>query len=177
MKKLVLSVALVATGLFASAQEGDATAKGKILVNVNVASDAVGNTSFALRNTDGYTEWSIGAEGGYFVADNLAVIGGLGVAGVSGDDVDSETAFRYKLGARYYVSNVIPVQVDLTGDTKGGEDVDGTTNALFVGLQAGYAWYVADNVSVEPALRYNITTDEDKAKSSFQALVGFNLHF
>ena len=170
MKKLVLSVALVATGLFASAQEGDATAKGKILVNVNVASDTTGNTGFALRNSDGYTDWSIGAEGGYFVADNLAVIGGLGLSGESGDNVDSETAFNYKVGARYYVSNVIPVQADLTGTTEG----DG---AMWVGLQAGYAWYVADNVSVEPALRYNITTDEDKAESSFQGLIGFNLHF
>ena len=176
MKKLVLSVALVATGLFASAQEGDATAKGKILVNVNMGTATTGNTGFAYEKSDADgadASWSLGAEGGYFVMDNLAVIGGLGV----GKDGDADTSFKYKVGAKYYISNVIPVQVDLTGDTKGGADVDGATNALFVGLQAGYAWYVADNVSIEPALRYNITTDDNKAPSLFQGVIGFNLHF
>ena len=70
--------------------------------------------------------------------------------------------------------DVIPVQADLTGDTKAAT---GGENALWVGLQAGYAWYVADNVSIEPAVRYNITTDDKKAESAFQGVIGFNLHF
>ena len=98
--------------------------------------------------------------------DDLALKVGLGY---SDDSVDN--AFNYKLGAKFYIASQFPVGIDFTGTSSDGYD------ASWVGLQAGYAWFVSDTVSIEPALRYNVTLDENKADSAFQALIGFALHF
>ncbi|RKF03936.1 hypothetical protein C8N26_1567 [Tenacibaculum lutimaris] len=167
MKKLLLVIAMVAAGFTANAQEANGqTAKGKWLIEANTGSWTTGNTSFSLRSIDGNTAWSIGAEGGYFVADDLAVKVGLGFAD---DGFDSE--FVYKVGAKYYIASQFPVGVDFTGVSPDGGD-----SVNFIGLQGGYAWFLGDNVSVEPALRYNVAL-KDGQEGAFQALIGFALHF
>ena len=172
MKKIILmTVAFLGFG-FANAQDkkesdnGGQTSKGKWLIEANTGSWATGNTSFSLLSVDGNTAWSIGLEGGYFIMDDLALKVGLGY---SDDSVDN--AFNYKLGAKFYIASQFPVGIDFTGTSSDGYD------ASWVGLQAGYAWFVSDTVSIEPALRYNVTLDENKADSAFQALIGFALHF
>lgn len=167
MKKVILAAIAVMTFGFASAQEQ--TAKGKWLIEANTAFGAgTGNTAFSLTSSDGDTSWNVGAEGGYFVADNLAIKLGLGY----GDDGDS-SMFSYKLGAKYYLLNKFPLEASYTGVSI--KDVD--HNPSFIGLQGGYALFLGKNISVEPGLRYNITTNEDYAKSFLQFNVGFALHF
>ncbi|KAF2330236.1 outer membrane beta-barrel protein [Flavobacterium daemonense] len=167
MKKIILGAIAVMTFGFANAQEQ--TAKGKWLIEANTAFGAqTGNTAFSLSSSDGETDWNVGAEGGYFVANNLAVKLGLGY----GDNGHSNI-FSYKVGAKYYLLNKFPLEASYTGVSI--KDVD--HNPSFVGLQGGYAWFVAKNVSVEPGVRYNITTNDDYAKSFFQFNVGFALHF
>ena len=167
MKKVILAAIAVMTFGFANAQEQ--TAKGKWLIEANTAFGAeTGNTAFSLRSYDGETDWNIGAEGGYFVMDNLAVKLGLGY----GDNGNSNI-FSYKVGAKYYLLNKFPLEASYTGVSI--KDAD--HNPSFVGLQGGYAWFVGKNVSVEPGLRYNITTNDDYAKSFLQFNVGFALHF
>lgn len=167
MKKIVLAAIAVMTFGWVNAQEQ--TAKGKWLIEANTAFGAgTGNTAFSLTSVDGETSWNIGAEGGYFVADNLAVKLGLGY----GDNGDSNV-FSYKIGAKYYLLNKFPLEASYTGVSI--KDVD--HNPSFIGLQGGYAWFVGKNVSVEPGLRYNITTNDDYAKSFLQFNVGFALHF
>lgn len=164
MKKLFLSLALVAGFGLANAQ----IAKGKIVVDVNTGSYATGNTSFGLTSVDGTTSWRVGAEGGYFIAPNFAVKAGLGFQDSGIDGADSE--FLYKVGAQYYVANKFPVGVDLTGSTL--ED-----SPLYIGVEGGYAWFVAPNVAITPKVRYNISTDSDKGESAFQGLIGFSVFF
>ncbi len=168
MKKIILSAIAVMAFGFANAQEQ--TAKGKWLIEANTAFGAgTGNTAFSLTSTDGDTAWNIGAEGGYFVANNLAVKLGLGY----GDDGFDSSIFSYKIGAKYYVVNKIPVELSYTGvSIKDADD-----NPSFVGLQGGYAIFLGPNVSVEPGLRYNFTTDDKIAESFLQFNVGFALHF
>ena len=166
MKKLLLVIAMVAAGFTANAQEANGqTAKGKWLIEANTGSFATGNTAFSLLSVDGDTQWSIGAEGGYFVADDLAVKVGLGYSDTG------MTNFTYKVGAKYYIASQFPVGVDFTGVSP---EVGDSVN--FIGLQGGYAWFLGDNVSVEPALRYNVAL-EDGQEGAFQALIGFALHF
>jgi len=174
MKKIVLSMIAVLAFGFANAQEQ--TAKGKWLIEANTgfgagSNDAkIGNTSFGLWSSDGNTAWNIGAEAGYFVADNLAVKLGLGY-GDDGSDFDSN-AFAYKIGAKYYVVNKFPLEVSYNGVSyEGGYDPS------FIGLQGGYAWFLGSNVSLEPGIRYNVTLDDKVAESFFQFNVGFALHF
>ncbi|HEU0125495.1 hypothetical protein [Flavobacterium sp.] len=167
MKKIVLAAIAVMAFGFANAQEQ--TAKGKWLIEANTGfGAATGNTSFGLTSRDGETNWNVGAEGGYFVADNLAVKLGLGY----GDDGDSNV-FSYKVGAKYYLLNKFPLEASYTGVSI--KDVD--HNPSFIGLQGGYALFLGNNVSIEPGLRYNITTNEDYGKSFFQFNIGFALHF
>ncbi|MBW1654004.1 hypothetical protein [Flavobacterium quisquiliarum] len=167
MKKIVLAAIAVMAFGFANAQEQ--TAKGKWLIEANTAFGAkTGNTAFSLTSVDGDTSWNVGAEGGYFVADNLAVKLGLGY----GDDGDS-SIFSYKVGAKYYLLNKFPLEASYTGVSI--KDVD--HNPSFIGLQGGYALFLGNNVSIEPGLRYNVTTNEDYGKSFLQFNVGFALHF
>ncbi len=174
MKKIILmTIAFLGFG-FANAQDkkvesnGGQTSEGKWLIEANTGSWATGNTSFSLLSVDGSdTAWSVGFEGGYFVIDDLALKVGLGYS----DDGAGYTPFNYKVGVKYYIASQFPVGIDLTGVSSDGD------NSIWVGFQAGYAWFVSDTVSIEPAIRYNATLDKDKADNAFQGLIGFALHF
>ena len=171
MKKLFLAAVAVLGFSFANAQDdnsSDALSKGSFVIEVDTGSWTTGSTAFSLASVDGETAWSVGAEGGYFVMDNLAVKAGLGYSD-SGNNSDG--VFAYKVGAKYYVIGQIPVGVDFTGVSSDGD------NANWVGVQGGYAWFVAPNVSIEPTVRYNISLDENKADNAFQGLIGFAFHF
>ncbi|MHC0442286.1 hypothetical protein [Flavobacterium sp. 3-210] len=170
MKKLILAAIAVMAFGFANAQEQ--TAKGKWLIEANTGfggNTNVGNTGFQLKSEDGETSWSVGAEGGYFVADNLAVKAGLGY----NDLGHSVNAISYKVGAKYYLLNKFPLEASYTGASV----KDANENPSYLGLQGGYAWFIGNNVSIEPGLRYNISMNEDYGKDVFQFNVGFALHF
>ena len=170
MKKVVFIFVALIFSFTINAQDetsGDVTSKGGWVIEVNTGTWATGNTAFSLFSTDGSTFWSIGAEAGYFVIDDLAIKVGLGY-----QDADiGDGIFTYKIGAKYYIDGQFPVGADFTGLSSDG------TDASWVGLQAGYAWFVADRVSIEPTLRYNLTLDELKAESAFQGLIGFAFYF
>ncbi|TBV25868.1 hypothetical protein DMZ43_08125 [Meridianimaribacter sp. CL38] len=172
MKKLFLFAAAAVLGLSnVNAQDSDnastALSEGSMVIEINTGSWTTGSTAFSLTSIDGNTAWSAGAEAGYFVMDNLAVKAGLGYA----DDGFNDGIFAYKVGAKYYIDGQFPVGVDFTGVSQDGN------NANWVGVQGGYAWFVAPNVSIEPTVRYNVTLDEEKAESAFQGLIGFAFHF
>ena len=175
MKKLLLSALAVCAFTFSNAQEDEkstssALTQGSIVIEANTGSWTTGNTAFSLSSVDGNTAYNVGVEGGYFVMDNLAIKAGLGYGDASSED-DVDGTFTYKLGAKYYLAGQFPVGVDYTGASQDGESIS------YVGLQGGYAWFVADNISVEPTVRYNMTLDDEKAESGFQGLIGFALHF
>lgn len=141
------------------------TKAGKVFLEVNTGSFATGNTSLLFTSVRGSTVWSFGLDGGYFVINNLALKGGVGVLSSSG-----ESLFRYKVGLKAYLFSHVPIAIDFTGVTASGENVS------WIGLQGGYALFLGKNVSVEPALRYNLAITEI-ANNRFQGLVGFVLHF
>ena len=141
--------------------------EGQWLIEINTGSWATGSTAFSLTSVDGNTMWSIGAEAGYFVANNFAIKAGLGYS----DDDFGDGLFAYKIGVKYYLGDTFPLGVDFTGVSS--DFFDGS----WVGVQGGYAWFVTEHLSIEPTLRYNITLDEDEAESIFQGLIGFAFHF
>lgn len=173
MKKILLFVAFAVMGLV-NVNAQDALSKGSVLIEANTGFGGgtlahSANTGFGLVSVDGETIWSIGAEGGYFIADDLAIKAGLGYS-----DSDFTSAFSYKLGAKYYAASKFPLQVDLTGASW----KDAEENPLWLGLQGGYAWFVADNISIEPGLRYNLSLNEDLTDEGvFEFRIGFALHF
>lgn len=167
MKKIIFVVFLALGVSNAMAQSQTEEGRWLIEANTNFGNGHASNTGFSLASADGETVWNIGAEGGYFIKDNLAIKAGLGYGSGFGT-----SSFSYKIGAKYYISNVIPVQLDFNGVSF--EDAD--LNPSYIGLQAGYAWFLGDNVSVEPGIRYDISTDEDAALSVFQFKIGFAIH-
>lgn len=177
MKKIILTAAAMLVFMFSNAQDmknssgGGQTAKGKWLIEANTGNAMIGSTSFSFSSSDGDSEYNIGLDGGYFVADDLALKAGLGYRGES---VFDSSVFSYRLGAKYYVNSMIPVTLDLTG----ASIKDASENPMWLGLGAGYAIFLGDNVSIEPGLRYNFSLNEDYTdKGLFQLNIGFALHF
>lgn len=171
MKNLFFTL-LMSLGLIAvNAQETrTALKKGSFAIEANTGTYMVSNTGFSLKSSDGSTDWSIGLEGNYFVSDGLAIRVGLGYSSYDGDF----TIFAYKIGLKYYIIDQIPVGLDFTGASF--KDYD--ENPMYLGIQGGYAWFPASNVSIEPTLRYNVSMNKDyDDKGVFQGLIGFVFHF
>ena len=177
MKKTIFMIAVAIGFTFTcNAQDGTQTDKGSWLIEANTGFGGgdtgfahTANTGFGLTSIGDLTLWSIGAEGGYFIADNLAAQIGLGYA-----DIDGTSIFSYKLSAKYYIINTIPVQLDITGASY--QDIP--ENPLWLGIQGGYAIFIGDMVSIEPGLRYNLSLNEDFTDEGiFEFRVGFALHF
>ena len=177
MRKLfLLPLFVMVTLMSVNAQDGEQTSQGNWLVEINTGfgESSTSNTAFSFRSTDGITAWSIGGEAGYFVADDLAIKAGLGYSNFDVDGLDSQSAFNWKIGAKYYISGQFPVGVDLNGASSDG------FSPLYLGLQAGYAWFVADNVSIEPGIRYGYGLNEEAGDGDFNIFgvnVGFNIFF
>ncbi len=112
--------------------------------------------------------------------DNLAVKVGLGYGGTSPKEGKGISAFAYKIGAKYYVINTIPVEVYYNG-TSVTDAPSGSENPSFLGFGAGYAVFLSDNISLEPGLRYNYSllkkVDGAPSNNELQFNVGFALHF
>ncbi len=187
MKKLILTAAAVFALGIANGQEQ--TKSGKLLVEVNTgfggssAGDgaAVGSTALGFTSYDGVSTLNIGAEGGYFIMDNLALKVGLGYGSVSPKGGDSQSVFGYKIGAKYYVSGMIPVEVSYNGASNSATP-SGAKVPSWIGLQAGYAVFLGDMVSLEPGIRYNyglLSKDDNGGvdTSVLQFNLGFVLHF
>ena len=167
-KIIVLALALaISAGTYAQTEEGS------FLIEANTSFASIGGvlgggTGFTLSSTDGSTIWNIGGEGGYFVKDNLALKFGLGYG-----DIDGITLFSWRVGAKYYVNNSIPFQVDFTGQNS--DELFFGENSTYLGLQGGYAIFIGESkrVSFEPSLRYNISLNSDFFDDIFQIQAGF----
>lgn len=174
MKKLMLLAAVAVFGLSSvNAQDDNGTAlsEGSIVIEANTGSWTTGSTAISFSSVDGNSQYSIGAEGGYFIKENLAIKVGLGYSG-SDADGPGTSSFNYKVGAKYYINGQFPICLDYTGTSF--NDID--ENPSYVGLEGGYAWFVADNVSIEPKARYNVSMNDDFYESGFQFLIGFAIH-
>lgn len=173
MKKFLVTATFVLGALLtANAQttSNPALSEGSWLVeaNTNFGSGHASHTGFSLRSNDDNTVWNIGFEGGYFIMDDLALKAGLGY----GDSDLSDGRFSYKVGMKYYIESQFPVQIDVNGSS--GDNF----SPLFVGFQGGYAWFVADNISLEPGVRYDLDINDDADNFGGLGLnVGFALHF
>ena len=173
MKKLfIAAIAVLSFGLANAQDGGSQTSKGKFLIEANTGNAMLGTTGIYFASSDGESSYNIGLDGGYFVMDNLALKVGLGYGGDSSEF--SSSLFSYRLGGKYYVMSKIPFTLDLTG----ASIEDANENPMWLGLGAGYAFFLGENVSIEPGLRYNHSLNENFTdKGIFQVNVGFAIHF
>lgn len=117
----------------------------------------------ASEGGSGGGEAAEGGEGGTTVGGS----GGAAIAGLG-------EILSYKIGIKYYLQDVIPLQVDFSGT-----NVNNYNNEI--GLQAGYAFFLGKekNVSIEPGIRYSIPleTKAGTIDDQFQLNIGLALHF
>ncbi len=173
MRNLLSIVLILFVFLQVQAQDDSSigqTDQGSWLIEANTGDALLGNTAIYFTSFDGDSMYNFGLDGGYFIMDDLAIKAGLGYGG--GDDIDG--VFSYRLGVKYYAIDVIPVTIDLTGASI--EDAD--ENPLWFGIGAGYAWFISDDISIEPGVRYNLSLNEDFTDEGLlQFNIGFALYF
>jgi hypothetical protein len=170
MKKITLSIIALLAFTFTNAQAKDGQLnKGSWLIEANTGfGQNVGSTAIYFSSTNGVTSFNVGAEGGYFIKDNLALKLGLGYGEVDGKG----DPLAYKIGAKYYLKKMIPIELSYNGVGFGDSD----SNPTYLGLQAGYAWFIGKNVSIEPGIRYNKAIHDQFYDDKFQVNIGFALH-
>ncbi len=175
MKKIIVAVSALVLGTTAMAQ----TDQGGWMFG------AGSNLSFSSGKADSDQEDSessliLDARAGYFVIDNLAV--GLDL-GYSSEGADAKLS-TMGVGpyARYFL-----MENKLFGElgykfgsvSYDGEKV-GTTGAL--GIGAGYAAWLNDNITLEPMVKYSMLSskaegaDESVSGSAFGIFVNFGIY-
>jgi len=179
MKKLFFLWTCLSLTAIVSAQVGArSTSAGSILIEANTGNAMLGSTSFMFSSSDGNTLYNLGLDGGYFIIDDLAIKVGLGFGGFIPDEGDGESTLSYRIGAKYYIMSQFPLTIDMTGASGDGAENGVDETPLWLGLGGGYAWFVTDNVSIEPGLRYNVSLNKDFSdKGILQINIGFALHF
>jgi len=162
MKKLftILCAGLLSYGV--SAQ----TDAGNILMGVN---SNFSYTSTTPEEGDGTSTMELGASGGYFVMDNLAV---LAMFDYSKDSEADDAATLFGIGGRYYMNGIYGQFAYIMGPKVG--DLDQSR----IRLGAGYVHMLTDNISLEPSLNYDMKSVDGESNGSDISLhVGFGLYF
>jgi outer membrane protein len=192
MKKLTLTALIIFISLGAYAQFN----QGRMLVGGNFSADFNTNkTKAGSTTTTNYrsTTISFGPQFGYFIIDNLAVGGILTVESESikyegSDNKDSGTTTLISPFVRYYLDQGIFFQGKFDVGSLKTKDKTGTTTTTNTygvsgfSLGAGYAWFLADNVALEPQIGYqsltykNKTIDAKSINGGLYILVGFQIY-
>lgn len=160
MKKLLFVFAMLfATMSFAQFSAGTSF--------IGVGTTSPTGMNFSTVRDSGVRNYQVGLEGGHFLVNKLAVVAGAGYNVTRVKDVGTtDEAISYKAGFKYYVENVLPVQVDYNG-------VD---NLNYVGTELGWAFKLANNFTLEPKVRYDFALKNEE-KDRFTAGFGFNYFF
>ncbi|MDH5475042.1 MAG: hypothetical protein OEX22_05065 [Cyclobacteriaceae bacterium] len=179
MKKIVLTLSLGV--LLAGFSYSQKTTKG-----TKMASGTIGLTFNTEKRDDGtaittrgkYSAINMNPNVGYFIMDGLAVGGGINIATSnykrdgSADKLNT-TSLAFAPFARYYTDMGLfgHVSVSLgsgkekdTQDNGGGNVTVTETNFGLFGFEfgGGYAYFLNDNVAVEPMLIYGSNSIKDK---------------
>lgn len=173
MRKLLFTALMCLLILQLEAQ----TEKGNILMG------ATSNLGFSVQSQDGLEDnivnFSLSAQGGYFIADNF--VGGLNL-GFNSTTVGDFSGRNFSIGpfARYYFEKVFFgasfLAVNSKTDVGGGEDF--TSNGTQFNLELGYAAFLNDYVALEPTISY-LTTGGDLnigGLSAFALNIGFSIY-
>jgi outer membrane protein len=124
--------------------------------------------------TDGkWTSFSLAPQFGYFIIDNLAVGASLDL-GLSkwkdeadSDDDYSVTSIEFIPTVRYYLPQNIFFQGQVGFGTSKYKYGSGTVDeekysTISFALAAGYAFFLNDNVAIEPMIGYGSSSEKDK---------------
>lgn len=120
---------------------------------------------------NGSKELSLGvsAKAGYFVADNLML---LGEAGYQHDGKDMPNQFSFGGGGRYYI---IQNGIFLGANCK-FVHADGGYNDFMPGVEVGYAFFISHTVTIEPSIYYQQSLKRHSDYSTIGLNIGFGIY-
>lgn len=147
----------------------DPTDGGNWFLEANTGSFTTGNTSISFISIEGELVWSVGVDGGIFIADDLALKAGFGVTAG-----ENQGFMVYKVGVIGYIGGKVPIGIDYTGTTNNDLSFNRAINWL--GLQIGHSIFINDYISIQPNVRYNYSLTEN-TPSVLQGNIGFVLFF
>lgn len=159
MKKLFLLLTALVLSVTAHAQfeEGKMYA-GASLTGLNLS-------------YNGSKELSVGlsAKAGYFLADNLML---LGEVGYSHEGTDYPHQFKLGAGGRYYI---IQNGIFLGANCKYVHASHGY-NDFMPGVEIGYAYFISRTVTVEPSIYYQHSFKSHSDFSTIGLNIGFGIY-
>lgn len=199
MKKNLLLTVLLTFGLLFSTQLFAQTEKGNLLLGGGASfnySDNNFDNGNSTNDVSTSTSFNFSPRIGYFVADRLALGASLGIfsSKSNSDDSDfeaSSTGISFGPYVRYYLESGLFASANVgfgssTFKTEGGLfDGDQTSSSINWGLGIGYAIFLNESISVEPAVSYtrnssNPDTDNGDNRNISSGInfgVGFNIYF
>jgi hypothetical protein len=177
MRKLMVTFAAVCFIGTAFAQLPGQLQKGKILIETDA-------TNVGIRFTNGVS-LNISGTGGYFIADKLSIVGGIGLNVISTDtggvdlwgeptsSTTTNTTFDIGAGARYYFLANPRGGLFATGMFKvtvgSGDPVFG------VNFNGGYAFFINEYISIEPLMMLDLPFSKG-TKVNFSIGAGISLY-
>lgn len=169
MKKVLFILGL-ATASLVSAQ----TEKGKLMVETAVLSNNLTpNTGIGFSSEkDGGKMLNLGLNGGYFIANNLAIKAGVGYGNLRYDKETVSETWSFRGGVEYNILGYFPIEVAWTGSNTPHVDY----NPSYLSTQAGYNWFLNDNVAIKPLVRYDVSLT-DYYNDVVSVGVGFGFYF
>ena len=122
--------------------------KGRVLLEMGLSTAGLfGGSGISIFRPDGgETLTNISLEGGYFISNDFAVKGRLGI--LDDGSVFGGSINTYGIGGKYYVIGNIPIEADVLFFT-----FDDNNQVLY-NLSAGYAINLAQNIALEPSINY-----------------------
>jgi hypothetical protein len=183
------SLLLVACcGLFGANNANAQLQKGNLMVGANLA-----DLGLRLQNGNTRISFNISPKLGYFIRDNIAIGGEVGL-GFDHQSVSSISTneINYKIGAfgRYYISDpraillkrsrfFIEANTGITGNnvkTEGAASV--TTNGLGLGVGPGVTYFITPNIGLEGLLKYDLGVGFGSSTTThnFSIGVGFQIY-
>jgi hypothetical protein len=170
MKKIFLIITVVVAGVITvSAQQftqGGKTLSGRL-------------TNFGLGFTkykgvdDMQINLNLGVNGAYFVIDKLAITGGFSIESNKMGDVNS-TDFGITVGGRYYFAGAFYGGLAYEGFKPG---TAGSDFRNYGRVEAGYDYYITDNVFFEPAVYFRKGLSNSDKSSTFGISIGIGVNF
>lgn len=193
MKRIIFtfSTLLICVGAVAQIEQGRFLASGSVGLSFrNYKSVYDGTTTYETRTTS----FSLTPRAGYFVTDAIAVGAGLAFSASSTkyDDDDKYNGASISLTpfVRYYLPQRLFGQFELgLGSSKDkwtyvdDEDEEYKYKYFFWSLGVGYAYFLNNNVAIEPMISYNAATytdrDDTKDKDKYGTIwlqLGFSIY-
>lgn len=161
MRKKILAMAmalLTATGAYAQFEKGKVYV-GASLTGLNMKYNGSDKFSFGIQ-----------AQGGYFVANDILLHGTVGYDHSGADGVVDKLTLG--VGGRYYIEqNGIFLGVNCKYMRAGRE-----FNDFMPGVEVGYAFFVNNSVTIEPAVYYDQSFKNHSDYSTIGLRVGVGVY-